>query len=311
MSSVYNKQEALSQIANLAREYDISAQEILGVIASETAQKKEGSSIALRIFSILGGIFIFSGISIYIGMQWASMNSAMRVIITLGSGFVAYILAVIFSREESKGKFVAPLFLIAAILETGGLFVLIDEYFSTNSHDVNMACLIVFGIMLAQQGFTFLSMRFPVLLFTTMWFGSCFFATAFDRIGVSENWNAISVGASLLFIAYGLKNSIYGRILQLAYFFGSIFVLYAAFDLLKDNPLYLALTAFMIYMSITARSTTMLIISVLAMLSYIGYFTAEHFVNSVGWPVSLIVLGLVFYGIGVGAVKLKKKYIKQ
>jgi uncharacterized membrane protein len=310
-----SRQDILAQIVSLAAQSGISASEIESAISGGKTEKvlEKSSGIAMKIFSILGGIFIFAGVSSYVGMFWNEMNSAMRVIITLGSGFVAYILGVIFSRDSRYPSAVAPLMLVAALLECGGLFVMIDEYFNNHTNNWRLACLIVFGLMLLQQGFTFISMRIPILLFTTLWFGGSFFAVAFDMLDVPERWIGIIIGASLLLIAYGLRSSIYQRTLQLAYFVGSLLFLFGMFDVLRHTPfeiLYLAITCFMIYMSVMAHSTTLLVVSVLAMLSYIGYFTAENFVNSVGWPLSLIVLGVLFFLVSAGAVRIKKKYIQ-
>lgn len=310
-----NKNDALAQIVSLALQNGISANEIEAAIIGNSAEKKleKSGGIAMKIFSILGGVFILAGISSYISMFWGDMNSAMRVIITLGSGFVAYLLSVIFFRNSRYPAAVAPLMLFAALLECGGLFVMIAEYFNNHTDNWRLACLIVFGLMLLQQGLTFASMRIHIMLFTSLWFGCSFFAIAFDMMGIMENWNAILIGVSLLLIAYGLRASIYQRTLQLAYLIGSILLLSGIFDVLRNTPfeiLYLAITCFMIYVSVMANSTTLLVISVLAMLSYIGYFTAEHFVYSVGWPLSLIVLGILFFIISTGAIRLKKRYIQ-
>ncbi|MEK6745522.1 MAG: DUF2157 domain-containing protein [Pseudomonadota bacterium] len=310
-----SKQDILSQIVTLATQNGISTSDIEFAMVGNKPEKslEKSSGIAMKIFSILGGIFIFAGISSYIGMFWGDMNSAMRVIITLGSGFVAYLIGVTFFRNSRYPSAVAPIMLVAAFMECGGLFVMINEYFNNNTNNWRLACLIVFGLMLLQQGLTFLSMWIPILLFTTLWFGGSFFAIAFDMLGVPERWNIIFIGLSLLLIAYGLRTTIYQRTLQLAYLVGSILFLLGMFDVLRNTPfeiLYLAITCFMIYMSVMANSTTLLVVSVLAMLSYIGYFTAENFVNSVGWPLSLIILGILFFMISAGAVRIKKKYIQ-
>ncbi len=310
-----NKQAVLEQIVTLATQNGISASEIESAINGnklENLSDKSGGSIAMRIFSILGGVFILAGVSAYIAMFWDEMNSATRVIITLGSGFVAYMLAVIFSSESRYLSSIVPLLLIAALLESFGLFVLIDEYFNNHTNNWRLVCLIVFGLMLVQQGLTFVSMRIPILLLTTLWFASSFFYIAFDMTGIAEELNTVIIGGSLLSITYGLRNSIYGRVLQLAYFFGSIMLFVGLFELLRNTPfetLYLAIAAFMIYISVLVNSTVLLIISVLSMLSYIGYYTAQHFVHSVGWPLALIVLGILFFIISAGALRIKKKYI--
>lgn len=47
----------------------------------------------------------------------------------------------------------------------------------------------------------------------------------------------------------------------------------------------------MIYLGILARRRTLLLVSTLAMMGYIGYFTGDYFINSTGWPIALIFLG--------------------
>jgi hypothetical protein len=42
------------------------------------------------------------------------------------------------------------------------------------------------------------------------------------------------------------------------------------------------------------------------MIVYIGYFTQKHFVDSVGWPIALIIFGLVMFGISGVAIRIGK-----
>jgi hypothetical protein len=54
-----------------------------------------------------------------------------------------------------------------------------------------------------------------------------------------------------------------------------------------------------------------LIVGTLSMLSYIGYYTAEHFANTVGWPIALVIVGIALIGVSSLAVRLNNKYIKS
>ena len=74
---------------------------------------------------------------------------------------------------------------------------------------------------------------------------------------------------------------------------------------------YLGIVAFMIFLSTFVRSRTLLLVSTLAMLCYIGWYTEEHFAHTLGWPLALIIGGLALIGFGSMAVKLNNKYIKQ
>jgi hypothetical protein len=43
------------------------------------------------------------------------------------------------------------------------------------------------------------------------------------------------------------------------------------------------------------------------MLSFIGYYTAQHFVDSLGWPVTLVLMGVAFIGVSTLAIKVKRQ----
>jgi hypothetical protein len=51
-------------------------------------------------------------------------------------------------------------------------------------------------------------------------------------------------------------------------------------------------------------------VATLAILAYTGYFTGQHFVDSVGWPLALIAFGLVLVGLSALAVRLDRHYVR-
>jgi len=55
----------------------------------------------------------------------------------------------------------------------------------------------------------------------------------------------------------------------------------------------------------------LLFVCTIAILAYISYFTAEHFQDSLGWPLVLIVLGLVFIALSAVAMRINKRYISN
>ena len=75
------------------------------------------------------------------------------------------------------------------------------------------------------------------------------------------------------------------------------------FDLVQHTSvelLYLAVAAS------TLQSRALLLTTVIAMLAFIGYYSAEHFANSLGWPATLILMGIAFLGVGTLAIKVKQ-----
>jgi len=59
------------------------------------------------------------------------------------------------------------------------------------------------------------------------------------------------------------------------------------------------------------RSRTLLFTSTVAILAYISYFTSEHFQDSLGWPLVLILLGMVFIALSAIAIRINKRYISD
>ena len=82
------------------------------------------------------------------------------------------------------------------------------------------------------------------------------------------------------------------------------------FDLVHKTPvelLFFAVTASMLYVCVLLQSRALLLTTVIAMLSYIGYFTAQHFVDSLGWPISLVLMGVAFMGVSALAMRVKRQ----
>ena len=86
-----DRSEALAQIADSARRHSLTAAEIAHAIGEDTPavageRDKRRRSVLVSVLGFLGGTFVFAGIGVFIALQWNSMNSAARVIVTLGSG---------------------------------------------------------------------------------------------------------------------------------------------------------------------------------------------------------------------------------
>ena len=88
-----DKEEALQEIAAIARNNGITLAEITKALRDLPARSSPG--ILSKLFGYLGGIFVFSGICIFVHMYWDDLNSAARVIVTLGSGYMLFIMALV------------------------------------------------------------------------------------------------------------------------------------------------------------------------------------------------------------------------
>lgn len=371
-SSVTDKAGALARIAELMRNYDITTAEVdaafhAPVASSPGLAKRSKGDIAKTLFVYLGAIFILAGISTYIGTFWQSMGSVMRVVMTLGVGYILLIVLVSALHENKypKKKFtglILPLTLAVVFIMTGGWFVLIHEVFPRGDN-WRAAALFVFGVMALHQGLLFGKYRQTVLAFTALFFvygfmqvgldmldvpfayiaivlgaslflvatalektsqrilaapalliGSCWMNSGlFDRIAIatSANWASLAIGVCVMFTAYGLhKAGRYPRLAGLGYFIGSVMAYSGLFDLVHNTPielLYLAVTAAMLYACVVLQSRALLFTTVIAMLGFIGFYTAKHFANSLGWPITLVLMGVAFLGVGTIALRVRRQ----
>jgi hypothetical protein len=149
----------------------------------------------------------------------------------------------------------------------------------------------------------------PALLIGTIWMNS----GLFDRIAVasSASWAGVITGVCVMSAAYGLhKAGRYSRLTGLGYFFGPIMAYGGLFDLVHNTSfelVYLAVAASMLYACVVLQSRALLFTTVIAMLGFIGFYTAKHFANSLGWPVTLVLMGVAFLGVGTIAMRVKRK----
>ncbi|MFH1159024.1 MAG: DUF2157 domain-containing protein [Pseudomonadota bacterium] len=308
-----HKDDALQEIVLLARRNNIAVADIASALTDAPSQAaKESSGVLSKLFGYIGGILVFTGIGVFISMYWDDFGSAARVAVTLGTGFTVFLMGIVSLYDKKYERAATPLFLISSLLQPGGIFVMLDEYSSGGNW--HHAVLYMAAIMIIQQGATFRAKRRTTLAFTSVVFGCIFFATLFDLWEIDENLIGAVIGTSLLCIAYAANNSRHAAISPFWYFVGSGILLSSVFDAVEHTSFelsFLGLTAFMIYLSVTARSRTLLLVSTLAMICYIGYFSAEHFADTLGWPLTLVIGGLVLIGISSAAVRINNKYIKQ
>lgn len=149
----------------------------------------------------------------------------------------------------------------------------------------------------------------PALLIGTLWMNS----GIFDRIAVasSPNWAQAVTGVCVMSAAYGLhKAGQNSRLTGLGYFFGSIMAYGGLFELVHNTSFeltYLALSAAMLYACVVLQSRALLFTTVIAMLGFIGFYTSKYFANSLGWPVTLVIMGIAFLGVGTVALRVKRK----
>lgn len=304
---------ALARIVELADEHALELDDIAAALASARGESAPAAKTAVltRLLAYLGALFVFAGLAVFIGTQWDALGSAARVVITLGSGLACFAMAYVAARDERFTAAVTPLYIIAAVLQPFGFLVLFDEY--SVGGDWHYASLTTAGVLAVQQLVVFFRTRRSVLLFTAILFGTVFAATLLDLIDVDGEVIALTLGASVLCLAVGIRRTRHAAITPVWFFAASASVLAGLFGVLEDTPVepaFVAAACGMVYLSTYVRSRAVLIVATLGLLAYIGYFTAEHFVDTVGWPIALMLFGFAMIGLSVAAVGISRRYIR-
>ena len=219
------------------------------------------------------------------------------------SGVMAVHLGLLFGKYRRTLFAVLGLFFVYSFMHVG-----LDMLGMSYAHIA-----IVLGASLFLVGTTLEKATQPILAELALLIGSFWLnGGLFDVIAdaVAPNWASLVIGVSLVFTAYGLhKAAKYPRLIGLGYLIGSAMLYAGLFDLLQDTSfeiLFLGVTAGILYACVVLQSKAMLLTTVLAMLSFIGYFSAKHFVDSLGWPVTLVLTGVIFLGVGMVAIRVKK-----
>jgi hypothetical protein len=310
-----SRAEALREVVDLSRRHGLSAGEILAALgepAPRSAAEAHRRAVLVRVFGYLGGTFVFAGIGVFIALQWDSLNSAARVVVTLGPGLTAMALALLSVADVRFAAATTPLLLVAAAVEPTGMAVAFRE-FGTGG-DWRWASLIICATMVLQFGAMFVRLRQSTPLFVVMTFATMFWWTGLDLLDLQEKTTATIVGGWMTLAAVGIDRTEHGDITPVFYFFGSALFLYGLFDSIKRTAFeifFLAVSAAFVYLAAVLRTRTLLIVSILAILTYTGYFTGEHFADSVGWPLALIAFGLFMIGLSALAFRIDRQYLRR
>lgn len=307
------RHDALVEVIDTIRRHKLTLDEIGRALQGDTDYAEETSSgILTRVLGYIGGILIFCGLGVLTSMQWESMNATGRILVTLGIGFCAFIMAVVLAKDPRYERAATPLFLVAALLEPTGIVVMLREF--SRGGDPAYGLLFMNGVMLLQQGLCFLALRRTVLAFNALLFGLGFFSIAFNLMSISATMIGLVLGLSLLCIGWSLDRSVHKSIAPITYLAGSIAFLAALFDTLEGTSfevLFLGVSSALIFLSTVARSRMLLFMGTLSTIGFIGYFSGKYFEHALGWPLILMLMGAVLIGLSALAVRLNKQYIRQ
>ncbi|NOX51483.1 MAG: DUF2157 domain-containing protein [Gammaproteobacteria bacterium] len=309
--TLLNKQEALAQIASLIDDFDIDMADIEQILARKFGNADTQSSTLVKVLSYLGGTFIFAGIVTFIALQWDAMNSAARVIVTLGSGLCFFVLGVFALRDTRYRQISMPLFIAASLLQPLGLMVAFDEFL--DGGDEKIAWLVTLGVFGLQFIAAFLRWRLTTLAMISLGFLSGFWAVLLDLCSFDEKVIAVTLGAMWLVAAVGLRKGTHAAATPLLFFFGCWMLLIGWWSTVEGSIFevgFLFAACGLVWVGVWAQSRALNFAATLGILGYTAYFTGHYFADSIGWPLALMAIGFALIGISVAALRIDRKYLR-
>jgi hypothetical protein len=325
-----DKQEILAGVRQLAAEKTLTQAELLAAFEGGEGKQvirlyKHKVGIA-EVLSYLGGTIIAVGIAILINQNWQTLNTPTQILSTLGAGIAAYIAAVLFFQRESTRNVSQAFFLLAAIILPIGLGVTfrkagydISSYPAlTSMAGILTALFIISDWLLKGTLFTLFSVIYGTWLF--------FILTSWAAGGGPQlqawhfqEYRVLLIGLSYVLLGYSFLSTRRKALTGLLYSFGVLGVLASALALGGYAPnqnivweaLFPALVFGVIFLSIYLKSKSFLTFGALFLMAYIMKLTAEYFSHNLGWPLALVIAGLILIGVGYMTYYLNRKYVSQ
>jgi len=249
------------------------------------------------VFMMTGGWFVLIHEVFPRGDNWRAAALFVFTVMALHQG-------VLFGRYRRTALAFTALFFVYGALDVG--FDLLGVPWGLAAIVLGAS---VFLVATALEKTAHLVLAEPMLLIGICWLNSGLFERI-DELSTAT-WASVITGLSVSLAAYGMHRAErYPRLIALGYFFGSLMAYAGLFDLVQNSPfelVFLAVTAAVLYACVVLQSRALLFTTVIAMLSFIGYFTGKHFAHSLGWPITLVLMGVAFLGVGAVAIKVKKR----
>lgn len=302
--------------------------------AQMTAPEKE--SHFLEILTYIGGAIVFTGISIFLGQNFETMNIFTKVLTTLGSGLAAYGLGVLFHYKKPQTSISNALFLISSLCFPVGLFIIFDYAgFDMSSPSIQLATsLILFITYLLSD----LLLKKTIFAAFALIYGTWSYYSFINQVmSLSDfslqldiyRYNSLAIGFTYILIGRYFESTYRKALTGYLYFFGIWNILSVTFSFgsyfydlsfvdesLKSSwyqtfwdffyPVVL-LTVF--YFSTILKSRAFLFSGAAFTFFYIIRLTSTYFAESLGWPLSLVLIGLSLIFLGYVYYEVKKRYL--
>ncbi len=336
-----DKQQVISFIQSQLSAGSITQQDILNLTAVPSAQptqtqvasspqttpplvEEHSSKNLTNIFYGIGGVIVLTGIGILVGQHWNEIGFVGRVLVTLGISALTYIVALLLN-SPSQRVVSQVLFVISAVLAPMGSFVVLDQ--AQLLFDINYQILVSFVLFIIYGLALLISKRSILILLAVGFITWTYYAVLFKIFDVSLfnsdffKWAGMLAGLSYILIGYASQASspdiVHERrsVSGMLYWFGTGAILGAGITMGGVGSPWDFIFIFVIfaafYASVFLRSRGILVLAATFLIVHIVKLTSQYFLNSISWPVALVVCGFFVMGVGYATFYLSKNYIPK
>lgn len=279
------------------------------------------SSKLVNVFYVIGMIITVIGITILVAQNWQEIGFWGRLCVTLGISAATYFAGLI-ARGEDQRVFSQIMFTISVVLAPLGIFIVMNEIHMSLTRNMYTAISFALAVL---YGAAFLVTRRNILILivigflTAAYFGLLDIAFSFtDSVNIMKI-AIIVLGISYMAIAQSLKihsehSEVYKErkgVVNILSSIGTLAILgvgitFGGFG----DMLYFLLIFGSFYASVYIRNSAVLVIGAVFLMAHIVKITSKYFVDSIGWPIALMICGFVIIGVGFLTFQVNKKYIK-
>jgi uncharacterized membrane protein len=274
----------------------------------------------------IGALIAIVGVGVLVGQNWEEIGFVGRMLVSVGIALLTYSFGLTLGVGPHR-ILSQVLFFTSALLAPLGAFVLLDEAAIEMTSGVQWVTALLLTTIFTTA--LFITRRTVLLLISlgyATWWYYAFIASALSSSPLDEFYvvrtATIFLGLSYLLVGYGCRSFFVvrdeaegveqRRIQDLIYGAGTAALLGAGmsfggvWDVLLIAPIFAAF-----YGSTYLKSRSMLIVAGLFLIGHIINLTSKYFIDTIGWPIALIVVGFMIIGIGYGTLSLGKKMSRE
>ena len=205
-----------------------------------------------------------------------------------------------------------PGLVIGSLLQATGIMVAFHEYGSDG--DAQVAALITCLFLTAQMSLTTWRLGDTTAAWLMAFFGSAAWWLAFDLMAFDAAVTGLTLGIIWLGSGAFIQRRYPSLLSEQFFLLGSWALMASVFDLLTGTPfelLFMPVACALMFFGVWLNSRTLNFASAAGLLAFTAYFTGEHFADSIGWPLALILTGILMLVISKLALRIDRTYLRN